>query len=173
MFIFTRWRWAPAAIAMLFGRPNGAQQPAVPQSDVALLAGCYRLTLGPWSRASGLGPSKPTAVVRLDTIAPNPGVPGDLVAERIEPAEFAPPGDWRLRWQHPARWRRVGVDSVVIVAWSTGTEAEVFYGRWARGSLHGVVRRTSDAIPVDRQTKQIQWDVWPWANASAVSVPCP
>jgi hypothetical protein len=78
-----------------------------------------------------------------------------------------------LRWRRPAMWQRVGRDSVVIFAWSTGTEAEAFYGRLAGRSLHGVVRRTSDAIPVDPVTKQIQWDVWPWAAASLVRVPCP
>lgn len=171
MLTSPRWRLAPGAIAALLGGASCAQPPAALSNDV--LAGCHRFTLGPWSKASRLGPAQPTAVVRLDTIAPSQGIPGDLVAERIEPAEFAPPGDWRLRWRHPARWRREGADSVVIVAWSTGTEAEVFYGRWAGGSLQGMLRRTSDAIPVDPQTKQIQWDVWPWAAASSVAIPCP
>jgi hypothetical protein len=78
-----------------------------------------------------------------------------------------------LRWRRPARWHRVGADSVVIVAWSTGTEAEVFYGRGAGGSLHGVLRRTSDAIPFDPRTNRIQWDMWPWASASLIRIPCP
>jgi hypothetical protein len=172
MFNSTRWLLAPAVIGALLGRPGVAQLPAGALADV-VQPGCYRLTLGPWSMAPRIGPDQPTAVVRLDTIARTPPVPGDLVAERIEPAEFAPPGDSRLRWRHPASWRRVGADSVVIVAWSTGTEAEVFYGRWARGSLKGVVRRTSDAIPVDPVTKQIQWNAWPWAAASAIKVACP
>jgi hypothetical protein len=86
---------------------------------------------------------------------------------------FARPGDVRLQWQRPAHWRRVSADSVVIVAWSTGTEAEVFYGRWASGSLRGVLRRTSDAIPVDPLTKRVLWDVWPWAKASLVPERCP
>ena len=171
MVVSARWRLAAAAIAAFIGGPNSAKPQAVAPSD-AVVPGCYRLTLGPWSKASGLGPAQPTAVVRLDTIARNPAPPGDLVAERVEPAEFAPPGDWRLRWQHPALWRRIGVDSVMIVAWSTGTEAEIFFGRWLGGSLQGVLRRTSDAIPVDPQTRQIQWDVWPWAAASGMSVPC-
>ena len=51
--------------------------------------------------------------------------------------------------------------------------AEAFYGRWVGGSLHGVLRRTSDAIPVDPLTKQILWDVWPWATASLARVQCP
>jgi hypothetical protein len=91
----------------------------------------------------------------------------------VEPAEFAPPGDPRLRWRHPAHWRRVGPDSVVVVAWSTGTEAEVFYGRGTDSALHGVMRRVSDAIPLDPVAKQIQWDAWPWATASLTRVSCP
>jgi hypothetical protein len=168
----THWRLASVAIATLLGRPSGAQSATVPQADVVVV-GCYRLSLGPWSSASGLGPARPTTVFRLDTVPRRPGVPGDLVAERIEPAEFALPGDVRARFQQPARWRREGGDSVVIIPWLTGTEAEAFYGRWAGGSLHGVIRRTSDAIPVDPLTRRIQWDAWPWATASAVPVPCP
>lgn len=172
MFVSSR-RWlASAAFVALSGHFSGAQSPAAARSDVAL-RGCYRLTLGPWSNGSDLGTIKPTAVVRLDTIALRPGAPGDRVAERVELAEPAPPGDWRLRWRQPARWRRVDADSIVIVAWSTGTEAEVFYGRRVAGSLRGVLRRTTDAIPVDPRSRAIQWDVWPWAPASAILVPCP
>jgi hypothetical protein len=172
MLISARWWSASAAILTFAGRLGGAQSPTTGRAD-AVLPGCYRITLGPWSKASSLGPAQPTAVIRLDTIAFSSGDSDDLVAERIEPAEFAPPGDVRLRWQHPARWRRVGADSVVIVAWSTGTEAEVFYGRLEAGTLHGVMRRTSDAIPIDPTTRRIQWDVWPWASASAVGIRCP
>ena len=131
------------------------------------------MTLGRWSKESRLGPDKPTTIIRLDTIARKPGAPGDLVAERIEPAEFAPTGDSRLQWRRAASWHRVGADSVEIFAWSTTTESEGFYGRWKNGSLQGVVRRTSDAIPVDPLTRQILWDVWPWATASLVRVACP
>jgi len=172
MLFFTRSLLAPAVLVLLLGRPTWAQLHAVGQSDL-LAPGCYRLTLGSWSRASRLGPAEPTAVVRLDTIARKRGVPGDLVAERIDPAVFGPPGDLRLRWQQPARWRHFGADSVVIVTWSTGTEAEKFFGRRVGRSLKGVVRRTSDAIPVDPLTRKIQWNSWPWADAVAVPVSCP
>jgi hypothetical protein len=137
------------------------------------VAGCYRLTLGAWSKDSRLGPSSSTTVVRLDTLARRPGNSGDLVAQRVEPAEFAVPGHVRVQWQRPAYWRREKGDSVVIITWSTGTEAEAFYGQWKSSKLSGVVRRTSDAIPVDTVTRKVQWDVWPWASASGVPVPCP
>ncbi len=172
MFRSRRWRFASTAIAALLGRQINAQPPTVAPHTVVPV-GCYRLTLGPWSKESDLGPAQSTSVVRLDTIPSTRGVSGDLIAERIEPAQFAPPGDPRLRWQRRAHWRQEGADSVVIVTWSTGTEAEVFYGRWVGGLLRGVVRRTSDAIPVDPRTMKIQWDVWPWAQASAAMIRCP
>jgi hypothetical protein len=172
MLSFSTWRFISGVIVTVLARPSSAQRSAVARADKAA-AGCYHLTLGPWSKKSRLGPDQPTAIIRLDTIRRWPGNRRDLAAERIEPAEFAPPGDPRLQWRRPSSWHRVGADSVVIVAWSTATEAEVFYGRWTGGSLHGVVRRTSDGIPIDRLTKRIQWDVWPWATASLIRVPCP
>ena len=171
MRFFNHWRLAAVATTALLAAPCAAQSPA--GHPLGPVAGCYRLTLGAWSKDSNLGPSSSTTVVRLDTVARRPGSPGDFVAERIEPATFALPGDVRAKWQRPALWRRETGDSVVIVMWSTGTEAEVFFGRWKSGKLDGVVRRTSDAIPVDPVTRKIQWDAWPWATASAVSVPCP
>jgi hypothetical protein len=159
------------AAAVLLTAPCGAQSPD--SHSVRTLPGCYRLTLGSWSMDSKLGPSSPTTVVRLDTIPRQPGIHGDLVAERIEPAEFAPPGDVRAQWERPARWRREAGDSVVIIMWSTGTEAESFLGHWKRGKLEGVVRRTSDAIIIDPITRKIRWDAYPWASASGVSIPCP
>jgi hypothetical protein len=172
MLSFSTRRLVSAVIVTLLARPSSAQRPPVARAD-KVAAGCYHLTLGPWSKKSRLGPDQPTAIIRLDTIKRTPGARSELAAERIEPAEVALPGDPRLQWQRPASWHRVGRDSVVIVAWSTGTEAEIFYGRWMGDSLHGVVRRTSDAIPVDPLTRRIQWDVWPWATASLVGVPCP
>lgn len=160
------------AAAIVLAPATWAQVAPDTRSDV-VQPGCYRLTLGPWSRPPRFGPDQPTAVVRLDTIARTPGLPGDLVAERVEPAEFAPPGDWRLRWKHLAYWRRDGADSVTIVTWSIGTAAEVFYGHRARGALRGVLRMTTDGLRIDPLTRQIQWDVWPWATASAVKVACP
>lgn len=138
-----------------------------------VIAGCYRLDVGPWSRESTLGPPAPTVIVRLDTLSRRPELPEYLAAERVEPAEFVPPGDVRAQWRRPAAWRIVGADSVEIIAWSTGTEAESFHGRRVGSVLRGVMRRTSDAIPVDPVTRRIVWEGWPWAVASAVPVRCP
>ena len=166
------WRRAAITLALLFGRVASAQQPTVKRADVSIV-GCYRISLGPWSLESHLGPAHPTTVVRLDTIPRRPGLPGELVAERVEPTEFALPGDFRAQWKRPAHWRRVGTDSVQIISWSTGTEGEAFYGHWDGATLQGVVRRTSDAVPIDPVTRQIQWNAWPYAAASAVPAPCP
>ena len=165
------WWLGTVATAALSAAACAAQSAKAHQFGV--VPGCYRLTLGAWSKGSNLGPSSSTTVVRLDTVARRPGGPGDLVAERVEPAEFALPGDVRAQWQRPARWRRETGDSVAIIMWSTGTEAEAFLGQWKSCKLSGVVRRTNDAIPVDPVTRMIQWDAWPWAFASGVSVPCP
>lgn len=162
-------------VAAFIGRMSHAQSaPTSPDRDTGQpLLGCYRLTLGPWSKASALGPARPTAVVRLDTLPRQPGQPDHLLAERVEPTEFVPPGDPREQWRRPARWRRVGADSVEIYMWSTTTENETFYGRRDGTALRGVVRRTNDQIPIDPVTREVQHDWWPWAAASVVPVPCP
>ena len=170
MLMSRNWRIALSGIVALVSQSNA--RPIIAQADTGV-PGCYHVTLGPWSIESRLGPDRPTSIIRLDTIPRKPGASGDLAAERIEPAVFAATGDPRLKWQRSAYWRREARDSVVIVAWSTGTEAEVFYGHWAGGSLSGVLRRTSDAIPVDPLTKEIQWNVWPWASAHLKRVSCP
>lgn len=162
-------------IALAFAQRSGAQSAAASaaRSDIQALAGCYRLTLGTWSIASRLGPPQPTAIVRLDTLPLSVGQANTFAAERLEPSAFVAPGDPRERWRRPASWRRVDADSLKIVAWSTGTEAEVFYGRRVGAELRGVLRRTSDAILMDPRTRRIQWDAWPWAYASGAPIPCP
>lgn len=137
------------------------------------LVGCYRLTLGPWSQSSRLGPPSPTEIFRLDsTIAPR-ALPGWRVAARLAPVDLLPPTDPRAQWLKPAMWRMIGSDSLEIITWSTGMEAESFHGHVARDELRGVLRRTSDAIPMDPKTGRIMWDAWPWAKATARRVACP
>ncbi len=147
----------------------------VPVVDTAgnHLAGCYHLALGPWSQRSPLGPPSPTEIFRLDTTPINNGSPGARVAARVIPAVLLSPADPRARWLRPAWWRTIGADSIEIVTWSATTEAEVFYGHVAGDELRGVLRRTSDAIPMDPKTRRIQWDAWPWARATARRVACP
>ena len=137
------------------------------------LIGCYRLTLGPWSKNTPLGPPTPTAIFRLDTTSARSGPPGARTAARVAPAELLAPTDPRARWLQPPWWRTVGEDSLDIVTWSTGTESEVFYGHLVGAEFRGVLRHTSDAIPVDPKTRAIQWDVWPWAPATARRIACP
>lgn len=163
---------AIVTFTLLCVRMAHAQQSTVSRTEESAV-GCYRLSLGSWSSQANIGPARSTTVIRLDTIALRPGVPGDLVARRVEPAEVVLPGDSRAQWQRPASWRREGKDSVVISLWSTGTESEVFMGHRSGATLQGVVRRISDAIPIDPETKKIRWDAWPFAAASAVPVPCP
>ena len=165
-------RRACGALILLCGRPADAQQPPAARRGDPIV-GCYRLSLGPWSMQSTLGPARETTVIRLDTIARVPGAPGDLVAERVEPPEVLLPTDPRVRWQQPAQWRREGPDSIVITLWSTGTEAEVFMGHRVGATLQGVVRRGSDAIPIDPATKKIRRDALPYAVTSAMPTSCP
>lgn len=136
-------------------------------------AGCYRLILGPWSKVTPLGPHSPTEIVRLDTTSIDNGIDGSRAAARVAPADLARPTVPRSNWLRPPFWRLIGSDSLVIVTWSTGTEAEVFYGHTVGTELRGMLRLTSDARPMDPKTGRIMWDVWPWARATARRAACP
>jgi len=137
------------------------------------LVGCYRLTLGPWSERTSLGPPSQTQIIRLDSIMAPRAVPGARAAARVLPVDILPPTDPRAKWLQPTWWRLLGSDSLEVITWSTGTEGESFHGHVAGTELRGVVRRTSDAIPTDPKTGRIMWDVWPWAKATARRVACP
>jgi hypothetical protein len=73
----------------------------------------------------------------------------------------------------PPWWRTIGADSIEITTWSATMESEEFYGHVAGAELSGVLRRTSDAVPMDPKTRGILWDAWPWARAIARRVACP
>lgn len=152
-----------------------AQAQTVPRAKHSYtdLPGCYRLTLGPWSTRVRSGPSTGTEVFRLDTTSISNGIPGARAAARVAPAELVPPTDPRAKWLHAPWWRMMGADSLEITTWSTGTASETFYGHVAGAELRGVLRNMSDAIPIDPKTRRIQWDVWPWAPATARRVACP
>lgn len=163
---------AVLVVLLIAGNARAQVTPAATQPDKGL-AGCYRLTLGPWSRITPLGPPSPTEIVRLDTTPAGNGIPGARAAGRVAPAELLPPTDPRARWLRAPWWRMIGADSLEITTWATATEAETFYGHVVGGELRGVLRRTSDAIPVDPKTHGILWDAWPWARATARRVACP
>jgi hypothetical protein len=137
------------------------------------LLGCYRLTLGPWSSGTGLGPPPPTEVFRLDSATVRGGPHGARATVRLLPAIVMPPTDPRASWLRPPWWRMIGADSLEIITWTTATEGEVFYGHIAGAQLRGVLRRTSDAMQRDPKTKRIIWGAWPWARATARRVSCP
>jgi len=175
--------WRPVSGHMQFSFwPRGAAAQSTKPAAAASFAdtlrgrdllGCYRLVLGPWSEKSRLGPPTPTEVFRLDSSTVRNGIPGERAAARLSPADLLPPSDPRSRWLRPASWRVIGPDSLEVYTWSTGMEAEVFYGRAVGAELRGVLRRTSDAIPMNPQTGRIMWDAWPWAQATARRVTCP
>jgi hypothetical protein len=166
-------RLIPALVILLLAGQARAQ--AVPSSHRSArdLVGCYRLTLGPWSKVTPLGPPTPTEMFRLDMTSIGNGVPGARAAARLAPADLLPPTDVRARSLRPPYWRLIGSDSLVIVTWSTGMEAELFYGHTLGDELRGVLRLTSDAHPMDPKTGRIMWDAWPHATATARRVACP
>jgi hypothetical protein len=163
-----------AEIARTKQKFTALQRAAPPPGAIAAhLAGCYRLTLGPWSKRTSLGPPSPTEVFRLDSTLVNNGIPGAHAAARVAPDDRLPPTDPRARWLQPPWWRTIGADSIQVFPWSTGTESEAFYGHVTGDEHRGVLRNTSDAIPMDPKTRGVLWDAWPWATATARRVSCP
>jgi len=92
---------------------------------------------------------------------------------RLAPVEILAPDSHNAIWKRPAFWRIVRGDSVEIITWATATEAESFDGRFVGNKLRGVVRLTSDAIPMDPMTHRIDWNALPWARAKGERVRCP
>jgi hypothetical protein len=169
-------------LALTQAEPVQAQVPPAPEAAAApdmtvvrALAGCYALEIGAWSRAPTAGPASATTLVRLDTLPDRAGEPrGVFTAARLAPAEPEPAAGRAAAGRlFPAHWRLLPPDSVEMTPWGNGFEAEVFFGRVVGAELVGVVRRTSDALPVDPTTKRIVWDAYPTAPAKGRRVPCP
>ena len=57
------------------------------------------------------------------------------------------------------------------MTWATGFEAEILYMKPEGDGLLGVIRRTTDARPVD-SLGRMRWDVWPFATVRAERVAC-
>lgn len=162
---------ATAILIAVMASSLPAQRPDT--ARVEKLIGCHRFTLGPWSKSSSLGPPSQTEIMRLDSTTIRNGIRGTRAAARVVPVDIFPKTDPRVKWLRPAWWRMIDADSLEIITWSTGTEAESFDGHVAGGELRGVMRRTSDVIPVDPKTGRVVWDAWPWAPATARRVACP
>ncbi len=101
------------------------------------------------------------------------GSRGQYVAVRLAPVETLAPDSHDAIWKRPAFWRIIRGDSVDIITWTTATEAESFNGRFVGNQLRGVVRLTSDAIPMNPATHRIDWNALPWARAEGERVGCP
>ena len=135
-------------------RPPGPADPAV----VAALAGCYALTVGPWTKPIRSGPAVPPSTMRLDTLFRAPGQRGYRYVAQISGGTGA-------------TWTPVGADSLEVITWLAQFEAEVLFLRSDGDTLRGMARRSTDAIPVDANG-QIRWDVWPAAPVVARSTRC-
>lgn len=153
--------------------PTGGGAAARALGLVQELAGCYRFTHETpttLTRSTGAGASYE---LRLDTIRRFPGAREDYrVAITLDQDAHWPRG---VRGQRRAGlwWLATGPDSVQVSVRATGTESVMFYGRATGPTLRGMVRLTTDAIPVDGKTGRVLWEEYPSAVASAERIPCP
>ena len=132
------------------------------------LAGCYRLTVGPWSNPEANGGQMPMPTrLHLDTtqtVRPYPGFA--LVAT-------TPGFDVRRMSGSLPAWSPIGADSLQVLAWSTGTSSvTLFLRRRTAGMLQGTARYFTDAIALDPVTKRWLWEQYPTAPAQLESIPC-
>ena len=163
-----RVQWWLSALALAVGigaAPGRAVAQGLSAADARTFAGCYAVARGAWTKPVLRGPPFAPLMVRLDTLAPEEGWRGHWLAARVSWPAPGPGG-------RPPMWRPVGADSVEIMTWGISWEADVLYLRRDGELLRGVLRRTSDAIPVDSQ-RRILWDVWPRAPATVRRVACP
>ena len=129
------------ALCAVCGRPGAAQD-----TPAASIAGCYTLTLGPWSPT--LGPDSayyavPRAV-RLDTAAfaaspPSTYGPGRRLSPNIQyprPAAFPGTPRWEIR------------DGGVVLTWSNGFTPTIIRLYVGDSVLVGTATALSDAHPI-------------------------
>jgi hypothetical protein len=124
-----------------FGLLLPAESVAQARPDPAVVAGCYRLTLGAWSpplRAQDWPASQtPPQRFELDTTALPLWLPKDTVWA-VRPASLVP------RARMPATWRYISSDSIAIV-WSTGFTGVHLGLRIVRDTLQGLATTFHDA----------------------------
>jgi hypothetical protein len=137
------------------------------KSIAAALAGCYDVIAGEWSGAIGRGPKSAPVMLRLDTTVADTSGRIRFAAQVTRPPADPPPPQSRF----PISWWPVARDSIMVVTWSNGYEAEVLFLRPEKDGFRGVARRTTDAIPVDEKGIT-RWDLWPWAALTATRIPC-
>jgi hypothetical protein len=131
------------------------------------LVGCYALTTSSWSKTPPQSqPPLPPLALRLDTAMRPSSLRGYRYVAHVADS---------LTAEHPrssaASWVPVGADSLEVITWLGRFDGEVLYLRPTSWGFTGVARRTSDAIPVDKEGR-VRWDAWPWATISGQRVAC-
>lgn len=140
---------------------------AAPNMEAASrLAGCYDVTLGPWSNLPALAGQVPTPA-RVD-LTPDPHkriyIGFRLVART--------PGFADRLEQYPAGWGPVGSDSLQLRVWANGkSSVTLFMRRHPDNELRGVARYFTDGTTVD-STGRWMWETYPTATASLRPTNC-
>ena len=132
----------------------------------ARLAGCYALTLGPWSNPQAHGGRIP-APSRVDlTMVPHTRI---YIGFRLiaHTPEFADELE-----RYPPAWGPVGSDSLQARVWANGTSSVTLFMRRQSGDeLRGVARYFTDGIVVD-STGRWMWETYPEAAATLRLADC-
>ena len=130
------------------------------------LAGCYALSLGPWSKPESSGAAIP-APSRIDlTSDPHTRI---YIGFRLVARTPDFPDE---RKAYPPAWSPIGADSLQVRAWANGRSSlMLFLRRQTDGELRGTARYFADYDVVD-STGRWMWETYPAAAASLRSTPC-
>ena len=130
-------------------------------------AGCYAVTLGPWSDALARGDSvpMPPRVDLLDSLHTGFYIGFRLVART---PGFAMPIEKR-----PPAWSPVEGDSLQVGVWHEGTRSvTLFLRRRPDAELRGTARYFSPERMEDSTTGRWMWEKYPAAPVSLRPTPC-
>jgi hypothetical protein len=131
------------------------------------IAGCYTVTLGPWSDPRTQGDTIPVPS-RLDLLVePHTRiyVGFRLVARR--------PGVSEQTERYPAAWSPIDADSLQIRAFGNGARSLfLFLRRQPDGELRGTARYFRDYLAHDSTTGRWLWETYPTATASLRPAKC-
>jgi hypothetical protein len=131
------------------------------------LAGCFTVTLGPWSDALATGDSVPIPprVDLLDSLHTGFYIGFRLVART---PGFAMPMEKR-----PPAWSPVEGDSLQVGVWHEGTRSvTLFLRRRPDAELRGTARYFSPERMEDSATGRWMWEKYPAAPVSLRPTPC-
>ena len=133
----------------------------------ARLAGCYAVTLGPWSNPQARADTLPVPS-RLDLLS-DPHARIYIGFRLIARA----PGFSAQREAFPPAWGPIGEDSLQLRAWADGrSSVMLFLRRQSDKALRGTARYFSEARVVDSTTGRWMWETYPTATASLRPVQC-